>query len=158
MFLVYVFFFSSRTSLKGTLILTPLLGTTWTCGFFAFGDATVVFSYLFVIFNCLQGVFMCAIYCVFNNEVGKKKQKLYCFFQSCPKVLTTVFVEFNIMIIVFIFQCSICIRMVVTYKFEGLLMNGLWFKHATLNRTQIVHKCEQKVSNTSNRHSLFDYI
>ena len=58
-----------RTSLKGTVILTPLLGTTWLFGLFAFNDSTIVFQYLFVIFNSLQGVFMFVIYCLLNEEV-----------------------------------------------------------------------------------------
>ena len=58
-----------RTSIRGVLILTPLLGTTWILGLFAIGDATEVFQYLFVILNSLQGVFIFGIYCLFNKEV-----------------------------------------------------------------------------------------
>ena len=67
-----------RTSIRGTLILTPLLGTTWIFGLFAIGDASILFQYIFVILNSMQGVFIFLIYCVFNKEVGLIKYLLLC--------------------------------------------------------------------------------
>ena len=43
-----------RTTLKGTVILLPLLGLTWVFGIFAVKENTVVFAWLFTIFNSLQ--------------------------------------------------------------------------------------------------------
>ncbi|XP_072047184.1 adhesion G-protein coupled receptor D1-like [Amphiura filiformis] len=54
-----------RASLRGVLILTPLLGSTWIFGLLAIGDAAVIFQYLFVIFSSLQGFFIFMIYCLF---------------------------------------------------------------------------------------------
>ena len=65
-----------RTSIRGTLILTPLLGTTWIFGLFAIGDASILFQYIFVILNSTQGIFIFVIYCVFNKEVVLKEESL----------------------------------------------------------------------------------
>ena len=63
------YYFYYRASLKGTLILTPLLGSTWIFGFLSNGDS-IVFQYLFVILTSLQGFFIFMMYCVLNKEVG----------------------------------------------------------------------------------------
>ena len=61
----------NRAGLKGALVLLPILGMTWLFGMLAFNSATIVFQYLFVIFNSFQGLFIFLIYCVFNSEVSE---------------------------------------------------------------------------------------
>ncbi|XP_033644848.1 adhesion G-protein coupled receptor D1-like isoform X2 [Asterias rubens] len=58
-----------KAGLKGALVLLPILGMTWLFGMLAFNSATIVFQYLFVIFNSFQGLFIFLIYCVFNSEM-----------------------------------------------------------------------------------------
>ncbi|XP_072048584.1 adhesion G-protein coupled receptor D1-like [Amphiura filiformis] len=59
----------TRASLKGTLILTPLLGITWVFGYMSLTGAAIVFQYLFVICNSLQGFFIFMAYCALSKEV-----------------------------------------------------------------------------------------
>ncbi|XP_072048356.1 adhesion G-protein coupled receptor D1-like [Amphiura filiformis] len=59
----------ARASMKGTLILTPLLGITWVFGYMSLTGAAIVFQYLFVICNSLQGFFIFMAYCALNKEV-----------------------------------------------------------------------------------------
>lgn len=56
-------------ALKGALFLLPLLGLTWTVGFMSVSEGTLVFQYLFVILNSLQGLFIFLFYCAMNKEV-----------------------------------------------------------------------------------------
>lgn len=46
--------FLDRLGIKCSIVLLPLLGITWVFGVLAFDQATVVFLYLFAIFNSLQ--------------------------------------------------------------------------------------------------------
>ena len=48
------FFCLFRLGIKSTVVLLPLLGITWLFGVLAFDKNTVVFLYLFAIFNSLQ--------------------------------------------------------------------------------------------------------
>ncbi|XP_027057086.1 uncharacterized protein LOC113683993 [Pocillopora damicornis] len=43
-----------KLGIKCSIVLLPLLGITWVFGVLAFDQATVVFLYLFAIFNSLQ--------------------------------------------------------------------------------------------------------
>ena len=45
-----------------------LLGTTWILAFFAVGEATMIFQYLFCITNSLQGFFIFLFYVVQNQD------------------------------------------------------------------------------------------
>lgn len=45
---------SCRMALKGLVILLPLLGLTWMFGLMSVNSDTIVFQYLFAIFNSLQ--------------------------------------------------------------------------------------------------------
>ncbi|XP_071831345.1 uncharacterized protein [Apostichopus japonicus] len=56
-------------ALKGALFLLPLLGLSWVIGFMSVNEGTLVFQYLFVIFNSLQGFFIFLFYCAINKEV-----------------------------------------------------------------------------------------
>ena len=60
---------SAATQLRGAVSVLVLLGLTWCFGFFTIGGAHVVFSYLFVIFNTLQGLFIFVFYCVWKRDV-----------------------------------------------------------------------------------------
>ncbi|XP_071839225.1 uncharacterized protein [Apostichopus japonicus] len=63
-------------AIRAMLLTLPLLGLTWLFGLLTAIDSTVVvFEYLFVIFNSLQGVFIFVLYCVLNDEVRKSLQK-----------------------------------------------------------------------------------
>ncbi|XP_014668501.1 PREDICTED: uncharacterized protein LOC106809807 [Priapulus caudatus] len=57
------------TALRSLCVLIPLLGLTWTFGFFAIYDTTLVFQYLFAIFGSVQGVFIFVFHCVLNKQV-----------------------------------------------------------------------------------------
>ncbi|XP_022089653.1 adhesion G protein-coupled receptor L3-like [Acanthaster planci] len=71
-----------KAGIKGALTLLPLLGLTWVFGLLAVNSATILFQYLFTIFNSFQGLFIFLINCVFNSEVKtafvrkREKQKL----------------------------------------------------------------------------------
>ncbi|XP_038060133.1 adhesion G-protein coupled receptor D1-like, partial [Patiria miniata] len=64
-----------KAGLKGSLFLLPILGLTWVFGVLSMDPNTLVFQYLFVIFNALQGVFIFLIYCAFNSEVRSAIQR-----------------------------------------------------------------------------------
>ena len=71
-----------RVALKGTMALTPLLGLTWIFGYLSIGGSTVVFQYIFVILNSLQGLFICIMYCALNREVSVSRE--------CPSTIAPV--------------------------------------------------------------------
>ena len=48
-----------------------LLGTTWLFALFAVGEATIIFQWLFCIFNSLQGFFIFIFYTVRNPDLQK---------------------------------------------------------------------------------------
>lgn len=50
--------FCFRLGIKCSVVLLPLLGVTWVFGVLAFDQNTVVFLYLFAIFNSLQVCFI----------------------------------------------------------------------------------------------------
>uniref|UniRef100_UPI00398E7EBA adhesion G protein-coupled receptor E3-like isoform X2 n=1 Tax=Pristiophorus japonicus TaxID=55135 RepID=UPI00398E7EBA len=52
-----------------------LLGCSWVFGLFQMNEDTLVFSYLFTIFNVLQGLFIFCIHCVLNNQVRREYRK-----------------------------------------------------------------------------------
>ena len=43
-----------RTTIKGAVVLLPLLGITWVIGLFAVNENTIVFAWLFTVINSLQ--------------------------------------------------------------------------------------------------------
>ena len=49
--------------------LSCLLGLTWVFGFFAVGNASMVFQWLFCIFNSLQGVFIFIYFCLYQPDI-----------------------------------------------------------------------------------------
>lgn len=48
------YFFFDRSGLRGICALLPIVGLTWVFGVLSIGEASVVFQYLFAIFNSLQ--------------------------------------------------------------------------------------------------------
>ncbi|KAM7426751.1 hypothetical protein ABFA07_022004 [Porites harrisoni] len=55
--------------LRRSLILLPVLGITWSFGLLTFISSTIVFHYLFTIFNSLQGFVIFFNFCVLDSEV-----------------------------------------------------------------------------------------
>ncbi|XP_072169453.1 uncharacterized protein [Diadema setosum] len=60
-----------KKSTRAVVILLPLLGITWMLGFLATSSSTIFFQYAFAILNSLQGVFICAFHCFWNDDVMK---------------------------------------------------------------------------------------
>lgn len=58
-----------KRGIKSSIILFPLLGLTWVFGVLGFDQHTVVFLYLFAIFNSLQGFFVFIFHCVLDQQV-----------------------------------------------------------------------------------------
>ncbi|XP_052807017.1 adhesion G-protein coupled receptor D1-like [Mya arenaria] len=50
-------------------VLLPVFGSTWLFGVFAVIRETVVFQYLFVIFNNLQGALIFIVQCILDRKV-----------------------------------------------------------------------------------------
>ncbi|KAM4020047.1 adhesion G-protein coupled receptor G4 isoform 2-T2 [Anomaloglossus baeobatrachus] len=64
--------------IKSTLSLAFLLGLTWGFLFFAWGPVRVAFSYLFVIFNTLQGFFIFVFHCLIKENVRRHWRMYLC--------------------------------------------------------------------------------
>ncbi|XP_052232925.1 adhesion G protein-coupled receptor B3-like isoform X18 [Dreissena polymorpha] len=58
-----------KTGVRSVCILLPVLGLTWVFGIFAVNKDTLVFQYLFAIFNSLQGFLIFLVQCVFDRKV-----------------------------------------------------------------------------------------
>ncbi|CAH2273601.1 adhesion G -coupled receptor E3-like [Pelobates cultripes] len=54
-----------------------ILGCTWFLGYFQFGSGAIVMSYLFTIFNSLQGAFIFLVHCLLNRQVRDEYRKLF---------------------------------------------------------------------------------
>ncbi|XP_063409250.1 adhesion G protein-coupled receptor F5-like isoform X2 [Mytilus trossulus] len=63
------------TGVRSIAILSPVFGLTWLFGMFSFHKSTVVFSYLFVIFNSLQGLFIFILHGIYNQNVKKSMKR-----------------------------------------------------------------------------------
>nr|XP_006824260.1 PREDICTED: probable G-protein coupled receptor 133-like [Saccoglossus kowalevskii] len=66
-----------RTGIRAILMLQPLLGISWLFGIFSVNEHTIMFQYLFVICNSLQGVFIFICHCLTNEEVKSIFLKKY---------------------------------------------------------------------------------
>ncbi|XP_077987449.1 uncharacterized protein LOC144442051 [Glandiceps talaboti] len=66
-----------KVGLRAILMLQPLLGLSWLFGLFGVNEHTVVFQYLFVLCNSLQGVFIFLLHCITNEEVRNIFLKRY---------------------------------------------------------------------------------
>ncbi|XP_028410393.1 adhesion G protein-coupled receptor E1-like [Dendronephthya gigantea] len=58
----------AKIGLKGSAVLLPILGLTWVFGLLVFNRDTVVFKYLFAIFNSLQGMMIFASHVLLNTK------------------------------------------------------------------------------------------
>ncbi|XP_078666423.1 uncharacterized protein LOC144908582 isoform X2 [Branchiostoma floridae x Branchiostoma belcheri] len=70
----------TKQQLRIAITVMVLVGLTWIFGFFMINDGRVVFSYLFCIFNSLQGFFIFFFQCVRQKEV----QDLWFNCWGCP--------------------------------------------------------------------------
>ncbi|RDD44469.1 Adhesion G-protein coupled receptor D1 [Trichoplax sp. H2] len=59
----------AKTISKALLILLPILGLTWIFGILSTNDQSIIFSYIFVILNGLQGLLFFVCHCLWNSEV-----------------------------------------------------------------------------------------
>ncbi|XP_052808124.1 adhesion G-protein coupled receptor D1-like [Mya arenaria] len=57
------------TGLRSVCVLLPVFGITWLFGVFAVNRNAIVFQYLFVIFNSLQGVLIFIVQCIMDRKV-----------------------------------------------------------------------------------------
>ncbi|RDD37702.1 Adhesion G-protein coupled receptor D1 [Trichoplax sp. H2] len=62
-------YIKAKSIVKATAILFPILGVTWVFGLIPVSPDTIMFSYIFVVLNSLQGVFIFIFHCVLNSEV-----------------------------------------------------------------------------------------
>ena len=56
---------------------TCIMGLTWVLGAFALGDATVLFQWLFAVFNSLQGLFIFIFHVARNTELRQEISAYY---------------------------------------------------------------------------------
>ncbi|XP_052042169.1 adhesion G-protein coupled receptor F3 [Apodemus sylvaticus] len=61
--------------LKALLVLTPIFGLTWGLGVATLFDGSMVFHYIFVILNSLQGVFIFVFGCLTDKKVLEALRK-----------------------------------------------------------------------------------
>ncbi|XP_063063487.1 adhesion G-protein coupled receptor G2 [Engraulis encrasicolus] len=69
---------SGLHDLRSVAGLTFLLGLTWGFAFFAWGPVSIAFSYLFAIFNSLQGFFIFVFHCAMKDNVRRQWRIYLC--------------------------------------------------------------------------------
>ncbi|XP_069343730.1 adhesion G-protein coupled receptor G6 isoform X2 [Eulemur rufifrons] len=65
-------------NLRSVVSLTFLLGMTWGFAFFSWGPLNIPFTYLFSIFNSLQGLFIFIFHCAMKENVQKQWRRHLC--------------------------------------------------------------------------------
>ncbi|MEQ2272800.1 Adhesion G-protein coupled receptor G6, partial [Xenotaenia resolanae] len=65
-------------NLRSVVSLTFLLGMTWGFALFAWGPVYLTFTYLFTIFNSLQGLFIFIFHCALKENVQKQWRRYLC--------------------------------------------------------------------------------
>ncbi|XP_061757354.1 adhesion G-protein coupled receptor G6 isoform X2 [Nerophis ophidion] len=65
-------------NLRSVVSLTFLLGMTWSFALFAWGPVSLIFVYLFAIFNSLQGLFIFLFHCALKENVQKQWRRSLC--------------------------------------------------------------------------------
>ncbi|XP_064210091.1 adhesion G-protein coupled receptor D1 isoform X1 [Anguilla rostrata] len=71
---------SVKLTAKAVAVLLPILGISWVFGVLAINDHSLLFQYLFAVFNSLQGFFIFLFHCLLNSEVRaafKHKTKVW---------------------------------------------------------------------------------
>ncbi|XP_063820721.1 adhesion G-protein coupled receptor D1 isoform X2 [Pseudophryne corroboree] len=69
-----------KLTAKAVAVLLPILGSSWIFGVLAVNEQSLVFQYMFAIFNSLQGFFIFLFHCLLNSEVRaafKHKTKVW---------------------------------------------------------------------------------
>ncbi|NXH82393.1 AGRD2 protein, partial [Edolisoma coerulescens] len=59
---------------KPVLVLLPVLGLTWVCGVLV--HLSIVWAYVFIVLNSLQGLYIFLVYTVYNSEVRNAIQRM----------------------------------------------------------------------------------
>ncbi|OPJ67604.1 hypothetical protein AV530_001881 [Patagioenas fasciata monilis] len=59
---------------KPVLVLLPVLGLTWVCGVFV--HLGIVWAYVFIVLNSLQGLYIFLVYAIYNSEVRNAIQRM----------------------------------------------------------------------------------
>ncbi|NWU27936.1 AGRD2 protein, partial [Dyaphorophyia castanea] len=59
---------------KPVLVLLPVLGLTWVCGVLV--HLSIVWAYVFIVLNSLQGLYIFLVYAVYNSEVRNAIQRM----------------------------------------------------------------------------------
>ncbi|KAF4797730.1 adhesion G protein-coupled receptor D2 [Turdus rufiventris] len=59
---------------KPVLVLLPVLGLTWVCGVLV--HLSIVWAYIFIVLNSLQGLYIFLVYAIYNSEVRNAIQRM----------------------------------------------------------------------------------
>ncbi|XP_039939396.1 adhesion G-protein coupled receptor D2 isoform X1 [Hirundo rustica] len=59
---------------KPVLVLLPVLGLTWVCGVLV--HLSIVWAYVFIVLNSLQGLYIFLVYAIYNSEVRNAIQRM----------------------------------------------------------------------------------
>ncbi|NXB52746.1 AGRD2 protein, partial [Leucopsar rothschildi] len=59
---------------KPVLVLLPVLGLTWLCGVLV--HLSIVWAYVFIVLNSLQGLYIFLVYAIYNSEVRNAIQRM----------------------------------------------------------------------------------
>ncbi|XP_071800900.1 adhesion G-protein coupled receptor G6-like isoform X2 [Asterias amurensis] len=70
--------FDLGAQLRASASITFLLGLTWVLGFFAIGEASLTFNYLFATFNSLQGFSVFVFQCLLQPDIRKRWVMVCC--------------------------------------------------------------------------------
>ncbi|XP_070567743.1 adhesion G-protein coupled receptor G6-like [Ptychodera flava] len=76
--------FNIQAQLRAAIGLMVLLGLTWTFAIFAISEASLVFMYLFAIFNCLQGLFIFVFHCALKTDIQNGWKRTFCGQEKAP--------------------------------------------------------------------------
>ncbi|XP_052212919.1 adhesion G-protein coupled receptor D1-like [Dreissena polymorpha] len=77
-----------KAGVRSVFILLPVLGLTWVLGIFAVNKDTLVFQYLFAIFNSVQGFLIFLVQCVFDKKVRDALRQIKVTWFTTPVVRT----------------------------------------------------------------------
>ncbi|KAJ7425245.1 adhesion G-protein coupled receptor D2 isoform X2 [Pitangus sulphuratus] len=59
---------------KPVLVLLPVLGLTWACGVLV--HLSIIWAYVFIVLNSLQGLYIFLVYAIYNSEVRNAIQRM----------------------------------------------------------------------------------